>query len=158
MKNFTLLLFSILLTNLAGLFGSLFTFYSIDTWYQTIEKPAITPASWVFGPVWTVLYILMGIAFYFIVKLDVNNKKVRTAIFLFGVQLLLNAMWSLIFFGAHRIDLAFVEILILLAFIIATFKAFYKLDQFAAYLLVPYIAWVSFAAFLNFEFFLLTLR
>lgn len=158
MKNFTLLLFSILLTNLAGIFGSLFTFYSVDTWYQTIEKPAITPASWVFGPVWTFLYILMGISFYFIVKLDINDKKVRMAIFLFVVQLILNALWSVIFFGAHRIDLAFLEILILLAFIVATFKAFYKLDQFAAYLLLPYIVWVSFATFLNFEFLLLTLR
>lgn len=133
----------------AGAMGSFATMPEIQGWYQQIHKPLWTPPSGIFGPVWTLLYIMMGAA-----AARVWNKRnvqpVTNAMIIFAVQLLLNGAWSFIFFGAHRPDLAFAEILLLWLMIILTVKAFWDIDRLAAALLKPYFLWVSFASCLNF--------
>lgn len=134
---------------LVGSAGSYVTMPEIQGWYQTIQKPVWNPPNWIFGPMWTCLYILMGIA-----AARVWNKRKQTstgpAMMLFAVQLLVNAAWSFIFFGAHQIGFAFAECTLLWFLILLTAKAFSKIDPLAAALMLPYLCWVSFAAFLNF--------
>lgn len=113
-------------------------------------KPSFNPPGWIFGPVWTTLYALMGVSFYRIWKLGVKKKRVRQATTLFGIQLALNTLWSIIFFGLHSLSGALIEILMLLGFLVATTVQFKKLDKFAAYLLIPYLLWTSFATFLTY--------
>lgn len=127
--------------------GSVATASSVGGWYATLAKPAWTPPGWVFGPVWTVLYAAMGVAAWLVWR---SATAVRDrALTLFAVQLALNVAWSWLFFGLRRIDLALVEILVLWAAIAATTAAFARARAGAAWLLVPYLAWVSFAAVLN---------
>ncbi len=144
------LLVWIVVCELAGVLGTLFTVSAIPTWYATIVKPTFNPPSWLFGPVWTILYALMGTAVFLIWQKGVDRREVRTAIVFFVFQLVLNALWSMIFFGAHSIGGALIEIVILWFAIIMTILAFAKISKPAAWLLLPYIAWVSFAAYLNF--------
>lgn len=149
------LIFSIAICLSAGLIGSFFTADAIPNWYATINKPAFSPPNWIFGPVWTTLYILMGISLYRIwISVPVSKKKIahskKKAIVIFGVQLLLNTLWSIIFFGFQNPGLALLEIYLLLAAIIYTKILFCRIDKLAGYLLIPYIAWVSFASVLNF--------
>lgn len=125
-----------------GVLGSIFTISSIPTWYATLNKPFFSPPNWVFGPVWTILYILMGISLYL-----VWIKRRIPAVF--WTQLLLNAIWSIIFFGMKNPLLAFVEIIILWLAIFLTIKSFYKINRLAGNLLIPYLLWVSFASILN---------
>lgn len=134
----------------AGIIGSFFTVSAIPGWYQLLQKPAWNPPGWVFGPVWTLLYTLMGIAAYRIWKLGMRKKQVRQAIILFSLHLGVNALWSIIFFGFQDILMAFLEIMILLGLIVKIVVRFYKLDKAAAYLLIPYLVWVSFATFLTY--------
>ena len=141
------LIISILLSLSAGAIGSIFTSSSIPTWYSTLNKPVFNPPNYLFGPVWTVLYILMGISLYLIWT---NKKKNKTALTIFGIQLFLNTLWSIIFFGLKNIPAAFIEIILLWAAILYTITVFYKINKNAAYILIPYLAWVSFAAILNF--------
>jgi tryptophan-rich sensory protein len=151
----TLKLFiSIIICQLAGIIGAFFTTPNIDTWYQTIVRPDWTPASWVFAPVWITLYTLMGIALFFVweKKGSVNIKK---AVSVFGFQLVLNSLWSIIFFGFNNITLALVEILILLGAIIWTMVEFRKISKIAFYLLIPYLLWVCLATALNFNIWIL---
>lgn len=145
-KNPKLLILSLILCLGAGFFGSLFTFQSIPTWYATLNKPFFSPPNYIFGPVWTTLYILMGISLYLVLT---KKPKDKGATNYFFIQLILNFFWSIIFFYLHAPFIAFIEILFLLAFIILTFVSFYKIEKNAAYLLIPYIIWVSFAAILN---------
>jgi translocator protein len=127
-----------------GLIGGLAT--SADTpWFAALRKPSWNPPAWVFAPVWTTLYVLMGVAAWRVWR----GRDRGTALWLFGVQLALNFAWSFIFFSAREIDLAFVEIVVLWAFIAATIVAFSRHDRGAAWLMIPYFAWVSFAAALN---------
>ena len=140
----------ILLAESAGVLGSFFTFSAIPTWYATLVKPAFNPPSWVFGPVWTVLYALMGIAAFLVWKRGWKKPDVKSALLVFGIQLALNALWSIIFFGMKELGIAFGEIVLLWFAIVATIRAFYRIDQRAAWLLVPYLAWVTFAAALNY--------
>ncbi|MCX6794092.1 MAG: tryptophan-rich sensory protein [Candidatus Gottesmanbacteria bacterium] len=142
------LLVSILICLSAGFIGSLFTFAAIPTWYVTLSKPAFSPPNWLFGPVWTALYILMGIALSLVWK----KKKVRK---LFFIHLAFNAGWSIVFFGLHSIFGGMVVIIILWGFIVAIIREFYRIDRRAAYLLIPYLVWVSFATLLNFSLLLL---
>jgi len=128
--------------------GGIFTAPSVRTWYQEIAKPPWTPPEWVFGPVWTVLYALMGISLWLVWRSG-GWSNARVAIALFGAQLLLNAAWSMIFFGARSPGLAFAEILLLLCAILATMVAFWPHSRLACVLLAPYAAWSSFAAYLN---------
>ncbi len=127
--------------------GSVATASSVGGWYQTLAKPPWTPPDWVFGPVWTTLYAAMGVAAWLVWR---STTAVRgRALALFGVQLALNVAWSWLFFGLRRIDLAFAQILVLYLAIALTVVAFARARIAAAWLLVPYLAWVSFAAVLN---------
>ena len=136
---------------LAGGLGTIFTISAIPTWYATLIKPPFSPPNWLFGPVWTVLYLLMGIALYMIWQKGTKRPKQREALMLFGVQLFLNAIWSPIFFGARNLFLALIVIALMWIFILKTILAFGKISKTASYLLYPYIAWVSFASILNFS-------
>jgi tryptophan-rich sensory protein len=118
-------------------------------WYAGLNKPSFNPPSYLFGPVWTTLYAMMGIAFFLIWKADADAGLKKTAMILFAVQLVLNFFWSLIFFNAHQVGWALVEIIVMWLFILLTIFAFGKISSLAAWLLVPYICWVSFATVLN---------
>jgi len=144
------LIAAIIFAELAGIIGSLFTFSSIPTWYVTIIRPTFSPPNWIFGPVWTTLFALMGIALFLVWQKGIARKDVKVAVAIFLVQLILNTIWSIIFFGAHNIGGAFIEIIFLWLAILATIITFYKISKPAGYLLLPYIAWVSFAGFLNY--------
>lgn len=134
----------------AGLIGTLFTpGEAYTSWYATIEKPVFTPPSWVFGPVWTTLYLLMGVAAFLVWQRGLGSVAVRVALGWFLVQLVLNALWSPVFFGLHRIGLALVVIVLLWAAIIIIIYYFSRVSRVAAALLVPYLLWVSFATVLN---------
>jgi translocator protein len=151
MKNFLKLFISILICFTAAGLGTLFTISAIPTWYATLNKPSFSPPNYLFGPVWTILYLLMGISLYLVWKKGFKNKKIKDAIYLFGIQLFLNAIWSPVFFGVHSLLLALVIIVAMWFYIIKTIKAFAKIDKTASYLLYPYLAWVSFASILNFS-------
>jgi benzodiazapine receptor len=129
--------------------GGAATASSVSTWYPNIEKPAWTPPSWLFGPVWTLLFIMMGVASWLVWRSGGGDPKVRTALILFGAQLAFNLLWSVLFFGLRRPGLALLEIVVLWAFILATLVAFYRLRPAAGLLLVPYQLWVTFATALN---------
>lgn len=148
MKKVGKLVSSILLPLIIGFVASFFTQSSVDTWYQTIDKPVFNPPDWVFAPVWTLLYILIGIAFYLVWEKNFgsNKKKVLTIYF---VQLFLNFLWSLLFFGLQSPILGLIEIVILWIFIFMNIKVFYKVTKPAGYLLIPYLIWVSYALLLN---------
>lgn len=134
----------------AALVGSLFTSrQAINTWYANLNKPSFTPPGWLFGPVWTALYALMAISAFLVWHKGLNYRAVRVALILFLVQLILNALWTPLFFGAKMPGLAFTEILLLWVTIALTILTFARVSRAAALLLVPYIAWVSFAAILN---------
>lgn len=135
--------------------GSVFTFSQIPTWYATLNQPSFNPPSWIFGPVWTTLYLLMGIALYLVWEKGIKDAKAKQAVVLFGIQLVLNSLWSIIFFGLHNIPLALAEIVVLLAFIVATVVKFYRIRRLAAYLLLPYLAWSAFATFLTYSYWIL---
>ncbi|MBN1502278.1 tryptophan-rich sensory protein [Candidatus Woesearchaeota archaeon] len=138
------LIISILICQLAGIIGSIFTTSSVKQWYPLLTKPWFNPPSWVFAPVWTLLFLLMGISLYLIWK-----KKADKALIIFGIQLLLNLLWSILFFGFRSPFFAFVEIMVLWCAILLTIFSFYRINKIAAYLLIPYILWVSFASVLN---------
>ena len=138
----------------AGFIGSFFTDASVSTWYQTINKPFFNPPSWVFGPVWTTLFILMGVALY-LVWIKWPKKQTKLAIYFFSAQMVLNIAWSFFFFYLQKPLYSFIEIIILWAAILGTIITFYKVDKRTFYLLLPYILWVSFAAFLNYMIFYL---
>ncbi len=142
------LIASIVLSFAAGGIGSLATSSNISTWYMTLEKAAFNPPNWVFGPVWSVLYLLMGISLY-LVWTTVSTRSKRSAFIAFGIQLALNTSWSLVFFGLHVLWVSIVIIVVLLGSISATIKLFHPISKQAAYLLVPYLLWVCFAATLN---------
>lgn len=141
-KDFLKLLLAIGICLGAGILGSFFTVSSIPNWYATLNKPFFSPPNWIFGPVWTVLYILMGISLYLVWE----KKKVPS---IFWVQLILNLVWSIIFFGMRNPILALIDIGALWISIVLTIKAFSKINILAGKLLIPYILWVSFASILN---------
>lgn len=140
---------SILISEGVGFISTPFTISAIPTWYATLNKPFFSPPNWIFAPVWTALYFLMGMAAYLIWEKGFKNKKVKEALKFFLIQLALNFVWSLFFFGLHAPLLAFIEIVILWLAILATIKKFHPLSPSAAYLLIPYLLWVSFATILN---------
>ncbi len=135
---------------IAGAVGSLFTVSAIPTWYAALHKPALSPPNGVFGPVWTTLYVLMGVAAFLVWRSGWNRKDVRRALVAFGIQLGLNALWSVVFFGLHNPAAALAEIGLLWAAIAWTIVLFWRVSRPAAVLLAPYLVWVSFAAYLNF--------
>lgn len=140
-------IYSIAICLSIGFLGSLVTTPSISSWYQTINKASFNPPNWVFGPVWTFLFLLMGISLFLI--LESKNKFKNIAIFWFSLQLFFNFLWSFLFFGLHQPFLAFIEIIFLLISIFVVIKKTYAVSQIASYLLWPYLFWVSFASILN---------
>jgi benzodiazapine receptor len=132
----------------AGAIGSLATISNIPTWYAALNKPSFSPPNWLFGPVWTTLYILMGISLYVVWTASYKDSK-QAAYVAFAVQLVLNTVWSLVFFGLHLPWGGVVVIAALLVAILATVKLFWPISRLASYLLIPYILWVAFAAVLN---------
>jgi translocator protein len=137
------------LSLLAGVVGGLATRSSVSTWYPTLQKPAFNPPPWVFGPVWTTLYVLMGVAAWLAWRAAGRGPARERGQRLFWVQLALNVLWSFLFFGLRSPPLALVEILLLWAAIFATLRAFWRVRPLAGALLLPYLAWVSFATLLN---------
>ena len=144
------LVISIIICQIVGLMGSFFTMPAIDSWYQTINKPIFTPPNWVFAPVWVVMFLLMGVALFFIWDKESKNGEKKAAIVVFVFQFILNILWSFIFFTLKSPIGAFVEIMALWIMVLFTIITFSKVSKTAGYLLLPYIIWVSFAAFLNF--------
>ncbi len=118
--------------------------------YENLIKPSFAPPGYIFPIVWTVLYILMGIASYRIYKLGIEKKEVKNALFFYGVQLMLNFLWPILYFGLGLRFVAFIEIIVLFIFIVITTKKFFKLDKIAGYFMVPYLLWVAFASVLNY--------
>jgi len=148
-KKLAKLVIAVFLCEAAGLVGGLFTASSVKTWYVTLAKPFFNPPSWLFGPVWTLLYLLMGVSLYLVWTAKSESGAKRKAVALFAVQLVLNALWSLIFFGLRMPLAAFIELCVLWVFILLSMVAFRPLSKTAAWLLLPYLAWVSFAGVLN---------
>jgi len=155
LNNFFKLVIAIVVSELAGVIGSVFTISAIPTWYAALQKPSFSPPNWIFGPVWTTLYLLIGVAAFLVWRHGLERKEVKTALAIFGGQLVLNTLWSIIFFGLHNHFWAFIEIIVLWSAILWTIFAFYKISRPAAYLLLPYILWVSFAGYLNYSIWIL---
>ncbi len=150
MKNFLKLIGSIFVCFLPGIVGGFFTANNLYPWYDTLVKPSFNPPSWVFSPVWTMLYTLMGISLFLLLKAENSENRTQGLVF-FVMQLILNSLWSIIFFELHQILWAFVVIIFLLLFIILSIWKFYQVSKTTAYILVPYLLWVSFATVLNFS-------
>jgi len=149
-NNIVKLIIALIICQLAGLVGSMFTSPSLYTWYVYLEKPSFTPPNWLFSPVWVILFVFMGIVLYLLWKNFLKERAVRVALVWFGGQLGLNILWSIIFFGLKTPFLAWLEILLLWVAILVTIIKAIKVSKVAAVLLVPYFGWVSFAAVLNF--------
>ncbi len=149
MRSWPGALLFIVTCHLAGVIGALTTETGSSSWYQELAKPPFQPPGWVFGPVWLTLYTLMGIAAWRIYRKGTETPGVRRALTLFAIQLVLNAVWSPVFFGAHQIVAAAVILVSLWLVLVATILAFLRLDRPAGWMLVPYLLWVSFASVLN---------
>ncbi len=137
----------LLISFIPALIGSMFR---PDAWYEGLIKPSLNPPNWIFGPVWTFLYVIMGISAW-LVWLQRHNVRVQFALVLFGIQLLFNGLWTFLFFGLRNPGLAFADILILWVLIACTLVSFWQKSRTAGLFLIPYFLWVSFAAYLNFE-------
>lgn len=138
MKNFLKIIGLIFICFLPGIIGGYFTANNLYPWFSLLIKPSFSPPSWIFSPVWTSLYTLMGISLFLVLKADDSKNKIQGVVF-FAIQLVLNGLWSIVFFGLHQILLAFVVIIALLVFIILSVFQFYKVSKYSAYLLIPYV-------------------
>ncbi len=145
------LFISILIPLLVGAISGYFTTSGVDGWYALANKPWFNPPNWIFAPVWTTLYVLMGIALFLVLKSDAARAVKQAAIALFAIQLTLNFFWSIIFFKLQQPGWAFAEIILMWVTILLTILWFGKISATAAWLLVPYICWVSFASVLNYS-------
>ncbi len=128
--------------------GGTITSTSVDTWFQALQKPSFNPPDWIFAPVWTILYLLMAISGWLVWR-TVQLKQRRLGLFVFAVQLVLNFTWSLLFFGLQRVDLALINIIVLLLVIIANAILFWRVVPLAGILFIPYVLWVAYASVLN---------
>lgn len=137
-----------------GAIAGLFTADAVPEWYETLNKPSFSPPNWLFGPVWTTLYLLLGISLFLIWKQS-KSKKRDQAVLVFFIQLALNFGWSFIFFYFNRIGLALIEIVLLWTSILVMLILFYKIKPLAAYINIPYLLWVTFATILNAGYFIL---
>ena len=144
------LIVSITICLFAGFLGSFFTIPAIPTWYATLAKPSFAPPNWLFFPVWTILFVMMGISLYLVWRRGLEGQQVKNALVIFAVQLILNVLWSAAFFGLRSPLSGLIEISILWISIAFTIMIFMKISRTAGLLLIPYIIWVSFAAVLNF--------
>ena len=150
MSNIVKAIIAIAIPLMVGATSGFFTISGVESWYQTIQKPSWNPPNWIFGPVWTTLYVMMGIALFLVWKEDTSEELKKIAIALFAVQLTLNFFWSFIFFNQQQPGWALVEIIAMWFFILLTIFAFAQVNKTVAWLLVPYISWVSFASILNY--------
>lgn len=150
-KDFFKLVAAIAIAQAAGLIGSLYTYPEIAGWYRTLERSPLTPPDYVFGPVWTSLYALMGIAAYLVWKEGLDRFRVKVALGLFLFQLAINSLWSIVFFNLHDPEGALAILILLIVLIIATMVAFARVSRVAAWLLTPYLLWCSFALYLNYS-------
>jgi len=149
MKKIVGIVAFVVICELAGVAGSLFTRPAIPGWYAGLAKPAFNPPDWIFGPVWITLYALMGIAAWLVYVRGTERPEVKRALFAFAAQLVLNVLWTVMFFGARHILGAFVIIVALLIVIAGLIPRFHRISKTAAWLLAPYALWVGFAAVLN---------
>lgn len=150
MSKYLRIIYCVAICLVVGYLSSITTQSSINTWYPTLIKPSFNPPNWLFAPVWTLLFIMMGIAAGMIWnQLENQRELVKKALLFFTVQLLLNALWSYLFFGLNNVLLALIEVILLWLVIYETFHIFRKIDKKAAYLFIPYLIWVAFAAVLN---------
>lgn len=150
-KEIIKLSLSVLIPLLIGFIGSYFTAPAIPEWYAGLNKPSLNPPNWIFAPVWTILYIFMGVAFFLVWKENAELRRKVTAFALFGIQLVLNLTWSIFFFGMKNPELAMMNIILLVIALIATMISFYKISKKTLYLLIPYLLWISFASYLNYQ-------
>lgn len=162
MRKAIQLVVSVAVSELAGIIGAAFTASSIPTWYAGLIQPAQSPPAWIFGPVWTILYALMGISLFLVwerhsdIPQNVGmSYQFKWAAGMFFIQLTLNTLWSIFFFGLHSPALAFLDIILLWLAILATMILFYRISKSASYLFLPYILWVSFASYLNYAIWML---
>ncbi|KAF5089342.1 TspO/MBR family protein [Methanobacterium aggregans] len=155
LKEIPMLAGSILIVLFAGFLGSQATISQIPVWYAALAKPLWAPPNWVFGPVWTTLYILMGIALFLVLRKGWQRQDVKFAVLIFAVQLILNVLWSVVFFSFHSLLGGFAVIMALWLAIFANLIAFYVISKPAGLVLVPYIVWVSIASYLNYTVYLL---
>ncbi len=151
MKNVWKLIASIIICQLAGIIGALFNQPSIKTWYTGLSKPLFTPPNWVFGPVWVILFLIMGVSLYISWKTPASSNLKYAAMIAFTVQLILNTSWSYFFFYLQNPLYGLIEISILWVFILVTIFLFYKIRPVAGLLLIPYFLWVTFATLLTFS-------
>ena len=151
LKRFSILIAFILVAQAAGLIGTFFTVDAIPTWYAELAKPSFAPPNWIFGPVWTMLYTLMGIAAFFVWEERFHKTHASRGMNWYWIQLFLNAVWSPIFFGAKEIGLALIVVVLLWLAILLTIREFWKVSPILGALLLPYLAWVSFAGALNYQ-------
>lgn len=142
------LIISILLPLSVGAIAGMFTAQAVPTWYASLNRPSFNPPNWVFGPVWTFLYILLGFSFFLIWKLE-NSKQRNLAIWAFSIQLLLNFIWSFLFFYFNMIGIALIEIIFLWLSIVFMLYSFYRINHLSAFINIPYLLWVTFATILN---------
>ena len=149
MQNILKFVVALILPLAAGGLGSLFTMSEIKTWYSTLIKPVFSPPNWIFGPVWTTLYVLMGIALFIVWKKGFNVPGIKIWVWVFIAHLVINALWSIILFGWHSPMWAFVCIIALWLSIVYLVVTGWKISHLASILLWPYLAWVSFASVLN---------
>lgn len=155
MRRILRYLLFIAIAQVAGLIGTFFTLDAIPTWYLTLTKPSFAPPNWIFAPVWTTLYTLMGIAAARAWELRSTRTHANRGLNWYWAQLFLNALWSPVFFGAKHIGLAFIIIVMLWGAILMTIREFWKVNPGLGILLAPYLAWVSFASVLNYTLWML---
>ena len=145
------LILAIAICQMAGIVGSIFTAPAIPAWYADLRKPDIAPPNWIFAPAWTILYLLMGISLFLIWNAGPNRAAIRRPIILFGIQLAMNAIWSYLFFGLRSPLLGLIWIAALWILIALTIASFLRISRAAASLLIPYLLWVTFAGYLNYQ-------
>lgn len=149
-NNWFKLIFSIAMSQTAGIVGSLFTAPAIPAWYASLNKPSFSPPNWLFGPVWVTLYALMGVALYLVWRNGLSEQKIKFAFWFFIAHLFMNAIWSIIFFGLQSPFWALVDIVVMWVMILVLIIKFWEINKTSSVLLVPYFFWVSFASVLNF--------
>lgn len=155
LRKFVHLFIFIVIAEAVGIAGAYFTFDAIPTWYAALVKPSFSPPNWVFGPVWTILYALMGIAAFFAWDVRFEKTHAARALKWYWIQLFFNAIWTPIFFGMQNMGLALMVIIILWLSIIMMLREFFRLNVWLGIILVPYLAWVSFATVLNYSLWML---
>lgn len=153
-SDITKLIISILIPLVLGAIAGRFTAQAVPDWYASLNKPSFSPPNWIFGPVWTILYILLGISLYLIWK-QIPSKERNNAILIFSIQLFLNFIWSFVFFYFNQIGLALIVIICLWLSIVLMLIRFFKIKPLAAYLNIPYLLWVTFASVLNTGYYIL---